>query len=107
MPRRKNWKDWMKIKRWEELKNQTVEQSGAEQRLRNWENLLPAIETELKQDKKLVFQLFFMHLLVRLALASWPYFFEAFTLSLTIDLAVGGAELIGGKVAVGLSRWSQ
>ena len=44
-----------------------------------------------------------MRLLESLALASQPRFFKASALDLTIDLAIGGAELIGIEVAVGLS----
>ena len=45
-----------------------------------------------------------MHLLVLLTLASWPSFFEAFVLGLTVDLAIGEAELIDREVVIGLSR---
>ncbi len=50
-----------------------------------------------------------MRLLVSLALADLPRFrlvLESSALGLTVSLAIGGAESIGGKVTVSFSRWS-
>ncbi len=61
-----------------------------------------------KRDKKLEVQFFLVQLLVLLALAGWPCFclaLEAFV-GFTVGFAIGGAEFIGGEVAVDLSRWS-
>ncbi len=61
-----------------------------------------------KRDKKLEVQPFLARLLVSLALAGRPRFrlvLEA-SIGLIVGLAVGGAESIGRKVAVGLSGWS-
>ncbi len=45
-----------------------------------------------------------------LALAGLPRFrlvLEASALGLTVGLAIGGAESMGGEVAVGFSGWSR
>ncbi len=58
-----------------------------------------------KQDKKLEVQFFLVHLLM--PLTGWPYFclvLETSVLGLTVYLAISRVELIGGEVAVGLSR---
>ncbi len=60
-----------------------------------------------KRDKNLEVQLFLARLLVRLVLAGRGRFclvLEAsgLTTGLTMDLAIGGAEFIGGEVVVGL-----
>ena len=49
-------------------------------------------------------QFFFAYLL--LLLAGWPHFrlVVDLAISLTIDLAIGGVELTGGKDAVGFSE---
>ncbi len=61
-----------------------------------------------KRDKKLVVQLFLAHLLVPLALAGRPRFRLVIDASgLTVGLAIGRLESIGGEVAVGFSGWSQ
>ncbi len=60
-----------------------------------------------KRDKKLEVWFFLAHLLV--PLAGWPHFclmLEASALGLTIDLAMSGAESIGGEVTIGFSEWS-
>ena len=53
----------------------------------------------------MAFSLFFVRLLVPLALASRPRFFATSALALIVGLAIGKAELIGKKVAIGLSRY--
>ncbi len=63
-----------------------------------------------KRDKKLEVQLFLVCLLVLLALAGRPHFclvLEVSALGLAVGLTIGGAESMGGKVAVGFSRWSR
>ncbi len=63
-----------------------------------------------KRDKKLEVQLFLARLLVLLALAGLSRFrlvVEASALGLTVGLAIGGTESIGGEVAVGFSGWSR
>ncbi len=57
-----------------------------------------------KQDKKLEVQLYLARLLVPLALAGRPRFRLVIEASgLTVGIAIGGVESIGGKVAVGFS----
>ncbi len=61
-----------------------------------------------KRGKKLEVQVFLARLLAPLALAGLPRFrlvIEAF--GLTVGLAIGRAESIGGEVAVGFSGWSR
>ncbi len=61
-----------------------------------------------KRDKKLEVQLFLVRLLVPFTLAGLPHFCLVLEDSgLIVDLAIGGAESIGGEVAVGLSGWSR
>ncbi len=63
-----------------------------------------------KRGKKLEVQVFLAHLLAPLALADLPRFhlvLEASALGLTVGFAIGGAESIGGEVAVGVSGWSR
>ena len=50
-------------------------------------------------------RVFLVHLLALLSFAGLPRFFllEFSALGLTISLAIGGMESIGGEVAVGLS----
>ncbi len=61
-----------------------------------------------KRGKKLEVQLFLARLLVPLALAGRPRFCLVLEASgLILGLAIGGAESIGGEVAVGLSGWSR
>ncbi len=58
-----------------------------------------------KQDKKLEVQLFLVHLLV--LLAGWPRFCLVLVVSalgLTVGLAIGWIESIGGKITINLSR---
>ena len=92
---------------------QTVERSGAE-----WNGTGDHVTEESfcllsrqgqKRDKKLGVQLFLARLLVPLALAGRPRFrlVLASALGLTVGLAIGGAESIGGEVAVGFSGWSR
>ncbi len=52
---------------------------------------------------------FLARLLAPLFFASLPHFclvLETSTLGLTVGLAIGKAESIGGEFAVGLSEWS-
>ncbi len=57
-----------------------------------------------KRDKKLVVQLFLARLLVPLALIGRPCFRLVIEASgLTVGLAIGGAESIGGEVTVSFS----
>ncbi len=62
-----------------------------------------------KRDKKLEVQVFLVRLLALLSFIGLPRFclFEASTLGLTLGLAIGRAESIGGVVTVGLSGWSR
>ncbi len=50
-----------------------------------------------------------MRLLALLSFAGLPHFhlFEVLALGLTVGLAIGGAESMGGKVAVGFFGWSE
>ncbi len=72
-------------------------------------NLLLAIETGLKTRKKLEVQVFLVHLLALLSFGGLPRFrlLEVSVLGLTVGLAIGGAESMGGEVAVGFSGWSR
>ncbi len=68
------------------------------------------LKQDQKQDKKLEVQLFLMCLLVPLALADLLPFclvFEVLALGLIVGLAIGGAEKISRKLAVGLLRLLQ
>ncbi len=60
-----------------------------------------------KRDKKLEVQVFLARLLALLSFADLPRFclLEASALGLTVGLAIGGAEFIGGEVTIGLFGW--
>ncbi len=60
-----------------------------------------------KRDKKLEVQIFLAHLLALHSFAGLLYFYllEASALSLTIGLAIDGAESINEEVAIWLSEW--
>ncbi len=97
----------------EVLKNQKIkllsraERSGAENHVTEGIFCL-LLRYGQKQDKQLVVQLFLVRLLVPLALAGRPHFRLVIEASgLTVGLAIGGAEFIGGEVAVGFSGWSR
>ncbi len=63
-----------------------------------------------KRGNKLEVQVFLARLLAPLSFVGLPCFhlvFEASALGLTVGLAIGGAESIGKKVAIGLSGWSR
>ncbi len=97
----------MKIEKWEKSKNQTCEAERSRDHVT--EGILCLLSREgQKRDKKQEVQLFLACLLVPLALAGRPRFrlvIEAF--GLTVGLAIGGVESIGGEVAVGFSKWSR
>ncbi len=104
MPKRENRK-WVKIEKWEKSKNQPAERSGDHVT----EGVLCLLSRQgQKRGKKLEVQVFLARLLASLALAGLPRFCLVIEASgLTIGLAIGGAESIGGEVAVGFSGWSR
>lgn len=70
------------------------------------EELLLTIEIELKTRYILKAQIFWVHLLVLLALLSWLYFcfIEVSILGLVIDQMIGEIESIYKKIAVFISK---
>ncbi len=108
MPSRKNRKLWVKIEKWNESKNQTAGQSGAERDYMIVEIFCLLSRKGQKRDKKLEIQVFLVRLLVLLSFADLPRFclvLETSALDLAIGFAIGGAEFIGGEVIVGFSGW--
>lgn len=69
---------------------------------------MPTIEIKPKNKiKKQEVQLFFANLLLLLTLDAWASFYlilEDSALGLTIGLAIGGSELIGEEITIGLLR---
>ncbi len=106
MPRRKN----RKVGENREVRknqNQTARRSGAEEG-HVTEGIFCLLSKQgQKRDKKLEVQLFLACLLVPLALAGLSRFrlvLKASAIGLTVGLAIGGAESIGGEIAVGFFK---
>ncbi len=98
----------MKIEKYGRIENQNAGRSGTEGGHVTRGIFCLLLRLGLKRDKKLEVQLFLARLLVPFALAGWPRFCLVLEASgLIVGLAIGGAESIGGEVAVGLSGWSR
>ena len=82
-------------------------QNGAEQKSRDWGVFCLLLRQGQKQDKKPKTQVFLARLLAPLSFAGLLclcLMLVVAALGLTVGLAIGEVELIGKKVAVGLSR---
>ncbi len=96
----------MKIEKCGRIENQNAGRSGTEGGHVTRGIFCLLLRQGQKRDQKLEVQLFLACLLVPLSLAGLPRFclvLETSALGLTVGLAIGGAESIGGEIAVGLS----